>query len=110
MEIFSIIKIVKIILIHGNSNKNSGIHHLYVIRDRKYNSVFKYGISSEPLRNGCSLRAEKQVNLFNKIAEWNRFYAVIVKRNIKGRKQALLLEREYIHAFVMKNGTKPKGN
>ena len=51
---------------HGNSNNNPKPHHLYEIRDSSDDSVFKYGISHDPIdENGLSKRMRLQVNFLN---------------------------------------------
>lgn len=96
---------------HRNSLENDAPHHLYAINDRKNKSVFKYGISSDPVgEDGLSERIRKQLNLFNLIAGFARFFAEILIRNIPGRKKALKLEDEFITKHEKKYGRKPPGN
>jgi hypothetical protein len=97
--------------IHGNSLENGDLHHLYQINDLDENDVFKYGISGEPLlADGSSPRANKQVNLFNLIAQKIRFSAKVLKDNISGRENALKEEQVHIEEYEKKNGRKPRGN
>jgi hypothetical protein len=96
---------------HGNSYTNDDTHHLYVIRDKTTQQPFKYGICGHPLRaDGTSGRAEFQVAQFNQIADWERFYAIILLTDIPGRTQARQLEDDFIDAFKAKFGDYPKGN
>lgn len=96
---------------HGNSNKSERPHHLYEIRDRVKNDVFKYGICGDPLNeDGSSPRANKQVDLFNQIVEWARFFANVLITGIQGRKEARKLEDEYIENYKSEHGNRPRGN
>ena len=96
---------------HGNSKKSKRPHHLYEIRDRDRNDVFKYGICGKPLnRDGSSPRANKQVSLFNVVVGAVKFFARILLVNIPGRKRAREIEDEYIEAYEKKHGGRPRGN
>ena len=96
---------------HKNSNSNNLPHHLYEIRDKVENEVFKYGISSEPFgSDGLSKRVRLQVNFLNLIHDWPRFYAHVLLVNITGRMEARRIERAHIKAWRQKNGRNPKGN
>ncbi len=97
---------------HDNSKENTNLHHLYEIVDREIKDTYKYGISGEELlKDGTSRRANRQVNLFNKVAGWLRFFARILLRDIKGREKALEVENEHIEEFKKKNdGKPPRGN
>lgn len=96
---------------HGNSNQNDAEHHLYEIRDRRVNDVFKYGISGRPLKNdGSSPRANEQITLFNRVAGWVRFFAKILLTGIAGRAKAKRIENEYIDSYESENGKRPPGN
>lgn len=86
-------------------------HHLYEIVDKKNDKVFKYGISSRELnKDGSSPRANEQVNLFNRLAGWGRYFANILLVGIIGRKKAEEIEEDYIEKFKDKNGSRPDGN
>lgn len=63
-------------------------HHLYEIVDQKTDTVFKYGICGRRLtKDGSSPRANEQVNLFNRLAGWARYFASIILTGIPGRKK-----------------------
>ncbi len=97
--------------IHANSHLNEAKHHLYEIRDRERNEVYKYGICGKPLlKNGKSIRAEKQVEKFNRLVDWPRFYAVVWLTDVSGRKLAEEIEAEYIQNFIEKFGRRPRDN
>lgn len=55
-------------------------------------------------------RMRKQVNLFNLIDDWERFFAVIILYDIGEKIEAKLIETEYIRTYELKNGRKPRGN
>lgn len=96
---------------HRNSLDNDEPHHLYAIHDKKNREVFKYGISSDPIdEDGWSDRVRDQVNFFNLIAGWIRFFAEIIKKNIAGRREARKIEDQHIEEFKKKHGRKPRGN
>lgn len=96
---------------HGNSNQSNRPQHLYEIRDKQEDTVFKYGISDNPIdEDGLSKRIRNQLVILNLAAGWERYYATILIQNIEGRKAALALEKEYIDAYEEKFGVKPRGN
>ena len=96
---------------HRNSYENEEKHHLYVIIDRLNDDVFKYGISCKSIdKDGTSSRMREQVNLLNRIDKWSRFYAKILISDIEGRKEAKLLEAQYIQVHEKIYGEKPRGN
>lgn len=98
-------------MFHKNSYRNTLPHHLYQIIDKIDDDVFKYGISCEPIgSDGMSDRMRKQVNLFNLIDDWERFFAVIILYDISGKIEAKQIETEYIRMYELKNGRKPRGN
>ena len=98
-------------MLHKNSYRNPLPHHLYQIIDKIDDDIFKYGISCEPIGlNGMSDRMRKQVNLFNLIDDWERFFALIILYDIGGKTEAKLIETEYIRMYELKNGRKPRGN
>ena len=98
-------------MFHKNSFRNPLPHHLYQIIDKIDDDVFKYGISCEPIgSDGLSDRMRKQVNLFNLIDDWERFFAVIILYDISGKIEAKQIETEYIRMYELKNGRKPRGN
>ena len=73
-------------MIHGNSYKNRRLHHVYVIFDKQDDDIYKYGISHDPIdADGLSARLRDQLDLFNRIAGWQRFYAEILHYEIEGR-------------------------
>jgi hypothetical protein len=86
-------------------------HHLYEIVDQKTDTVFKYGICGRRLtKDGSSPRANEQVNLFNRLAGWARYFASIILTGIPGRKKAEEIEEEYIEQFKEQYGSRPDGN
>lgn len=96
---------------HKNDRRNQDEHHLYEIHDRERNGLFKYGISGRPLnKDGSSPRANEQINLFNKVVGWARFFAQIILTGIKGRAKAEEIENQHINAHEKKHGKKPPGN
>lgn len=96
---------------HGNSLKNNDSHHLYEIRDIQENDIFKYGISQDPIESdGLSKRLRDQINLYNIVAGFIRFFARILMKNIPNRIEAVKAEKEHIKAYKDKNGRKPRGN
>lgn len=96
---------------HGNSNRNNKPHHLYEIVDEEKKDTFKYGISCDPIEaDGLSERVRDQVDLFNLIAGWLRFFARILQKDIPGRKEASKIETEHIEAYRQQHGRRPIGN
>ena len=96
---------------HGNDKRNQNEHHLYEIRDRQRNGLYKYGICGKPLnKDGPSPRANEQVSLFNRVAGWSRFFANILLTGIRGRRKAEEIEDEYINQYKKEHGHKPPGN
>lgn len=98
-------------MVHKNSDESEAIHHLYEIIDKLDNSVFKYGISCEPIgKDGMSKRMRVQVRLANLVDNWPRFFARIIVYDIQGRKEAKRVESEHIQAYKVLTGNKPRGN
>lgn len=96
---------------HGNSHNNDKPHHLYQIKDRIDDDVLKYGISADPIDDdGLSERVRSQLNLYNAIVGWVRFFAEILITGIQGRKRAEEIEQEYIGEYEQKHGRKPRAN
>ena len=96
---------------HGNSNLNNKPHHLYEIRDSLDDSLFKFGISHDPIdTNGLSRRMRLQVNYLNLGVNWLRFFAQILLLDIHGKKEAKRIEEEHIQNYKKQNGRKPRGN
>ena len=96
---------------HGNSNKNDNPHHLYGIYDKVDESLFKYGISHDPLEaDGLSDRIRVQISYINLAVRWQRFYAKILIINIQGREKAKTIETQFIDAYHRKHGKNPRGN
>ena len=96
---------------HGNSNNNQKPHHLYEIRDSLDDSVFKYGISHDPIdENGLSKRMRLQVNFLNLGVNWQRFFGRVIVMNIDGRIEANRIETEYIQSYTKQYGSRPRGN
>ena len=96
---------------HGNSLDNKSPHHLYEIIDVVEDDTFKYGISQDPIEeDGLSKRLREQLNLFNIVAGFIRFFARILIKNIPDRKEALKIEKDHIKGYKKKHGRKPRGN
>lgn len=96
---------------HGNKKDNKNKHHLYEINDRERDGLYKYGICGRPLnKDGSSPRANEQVNLFNKVVGWARFFANVLIKGIPGRRRAEEIETEHIENYLKKYGHKPPGN
>jgi URI fold toxin 2 len=96
---------------HGNSKQNKGIQHLYEIRDKETDDIFKYGISGDPIgSDDLSKRIRNQLTLYNLVAGWKRYHANIIIRDIPDRITALALEEDYIEAYKQKFGRRPIGN
>jgi hypothetical protein len=97
--------------IHGNSNKNTKLHHLYAIYDKEKDDLFKYGISHDPIDlDGLSDRPRNQIAFLNLAVDWNRFYGKVLIVNIQGREKAKIIESAFIDAFREKHGQNPRGN
>lgn len=98
--------------LHGNSRKNKKNHHLYAIMDKESDEVWKYGISGGKIDtdDGLSSRVRSQVNLYNAVAGWLRFFGKILVRNISGRSEALRMEKDHIDQYIKKYGQRPPGN
>jgi URI fold toxin 2 len=98
-------------MVHGNSYKNTKLHHIYIIFDKQDDDIYKYGISHDPIdADGQSSRLRDQLDLYNRIAGWSRFYGEIIEHNIEGRLKARLREQELINAYKNTHGNRPKGN
>ena len=97
--------------IHGNSKESKKKQHLYEIVDSESNITHKFGISGEKLNNnGTSKRANKQVNLLNRIFGFVKYFASVLIKDIEGRQIALSFEDKKIKEFKNKFGANPKGN
>ena len=96
---------------HGNSYKNTKPHHLYVIFDKQEDDIYKYGISHDPIEaDGLSARFRDQLDLYNRIAGWQRFYAEILQYDIAGRLKARQIEQQLIRDYKVLYGRRPMGN
>lgn len=96
---------------HGNRLDNDADHHLYVILDKEKEDIFKYGISHDPIdEDGISDRIREQLNLYNLIAGWLRFFAKVLIKNIPGREKARKLEDQHINDYRKSHGRNPIGN
>ncbi|MEM1121369.1 MAG: hypothetical protein AAGJ18_13030 [Bacteroidota bacterium] len=96
---------------NGNSHTNEKPHHLYIIFDKETGDIDKYGISADPIEeDGLSARIKTQLELFNRIARWHRFYAIVLHQNIDGRVAARALEKQYIDNYLAFYGYRPPGN
>jgi len=98
-------------MIHGNSNQSHRPQHLYEIRDKQEDTVFKYGISDNPIDiDGLSKRIRNQLIILNLAVGWERYYGLVLHQDIEGREAARKLEKQYIEAYQEKYGLKPRGN
>ncbi len=98
-------------MVHGNSYQNKKIHHIYIIYDKQEDEIYKYGISHDSIdADGLSSRLRDQLDLFNRIAGWSRFYGEIIVQNIEGRLAARQQEQALINAFKTIHGKRPTGN
>ena len=96
---------------HGNSYLNKKLHHVYVIFDKEKDDIYKYGISHDPIESdGLSARLRDQLDLFNRIAGWSRFYAEILHDNLQGRVKACEIEQQLIRDYKNLYGYRPTGN
>jgi hypothetical protein len=97
---------------HGNAKENPNAHHLYRIFKLAGRETFKYGISDDPVdpEDSLSARVRDQVEEWNLAAEYNKFGAEILMRDIAGREAALRLERLHIDAYYQEHGENPPGN
>jgi hypothetical protein len=96
---------------HGNSYKNSKPHHVYVIFDKQEDDIYKYGISHDPIEaDGFSARFRDQLDLYNRIAGWQRFYAEILYYDIEGRLKARQIEQQLIRDYKVLHRRRPMGN
>ena len=96
--------------VHRNSDENDELHHIYVIIDKTDNSIFKYGISCGVIKDSLSKRMRIQLRNLNVIDDWTRFFARIIVFDIEGRLEAKRIESEYIEAYKLKYGQRPRGN
>ena len=97
--------------VHGNSRQNDKPHHIYVIYDKQEDDVYKYGISQDVIDEaGLSCRLCDQLDLYNRIAGWARFYAEIIYRDIAGRLKAREIEQKLIRNYNSVNNRRPFGN
>ena len=96
---------------HGNSYKNKKLHHVYVIFDKQDDSIYKYGISHDPIEaDGLSARLRDQLDLYNRIAGWSRFYSEMMYKDLQGRVKAREIEQQLIRDYKKLHGHRPKGN
>ena len=96
---------------HGNSKLNDNPHHLYEIRDKELDTVFKYGISADPIgKDGLSKRMRRQLSFLNLVAGWKRYTGHILIENIPDRVQAWALEDEHIETYRVIHSIRPRGN
>ncbi|MBL7814639.1 MAG: hypothetical protein JNL70_06505 [Saprospiraceae bacterium] len=97
--------------LHGNALDNPNIHHLYDIYKKANGDTYKYGISDDPIdSDGLSERARKQMTEMNRAAEFDKYGAQILVKDIEGRADAIRIERQYIDAYYHKHGRNPIGN
>ncbi len=98
-------------MVHGNSYQNRKMHHVYVIFDKQDDDIYKYGISHDPIDvDGLSDRLRDQLDLYNRIAGWQRFYAEILHSEIDGRLAARQIEQTLIREYKQTHGRRPTGN
>ena len=93
--------------VHGNSRKSKKKQHIYKIVDSaQENETVKIGISGQPLnKNGTSPRANAQVNKWNILEGFIRFFAKILNKDVQDRKKALDIEKKYVKEYKKKNNT-----
>lgn len=97
--------------VHGNSLDNDKPHHLYEIHDKEKGELLKYGISHDPVdEDGLSQRIKIQLKLLNLGANWIRYFARIILKNIQGRRKAKEIEQQHIQNYEDKKVHKPRGN
>jgi URI fold toxin 2 len=93
--------------IHGNAHDNNSPCHLYGIFEHRTDSLLKYGISGGRIGpDGMSKRMRAQLSFAN----FNKFFAKVLIRNISGRLEAERIEREHIDAYRERYGSAPPGN
>jgi hypothetical protein len=98
-------------MVHGNSYQNKKLHHIYIIYDKQEDDIYKYGISHDVIdSDGLSARLRDQLDLFNRIAGWSRFYGEILLQDIEGRVAARQQEQILINTYKTKHGKRPNGN
>ncbi len=96
---------------HRNSNNNNGLHYLYEIWDKEEDTIFKFGISDDPVEEDNLLdRVREQVYLLNLSAGWIRYVGRVILKDIPGRVLAKKIENDYIHAYLKTHGSRPRGN
>lgn len=96
---------------HGNEKRNPNPYHLYEIKDKVDESVYKYGISADPIDDdGYSYRMRRQIKVGNSFVGWLRFYGNILLKNIAGRERAEVIEDEYVDRYEERTGKRPRGN
>jgi hypothetical protein len=96
---------------HGNSYQNNKLHHIYVVFDKQEDDIYKYGISHDPIAaDGLSDRLRDQLDLFNRIAGWPRFYAEILHYDVEGRLKARKIEQQLIRDYKTLHSRRPIGN
>lgn len=96
---------------HGNKLDHDAEQHLYVIYDHKERTIFKFGVSKEPLDDdGKCSRMKKQVAEGNRWANMIRYVARVIIRSIQGRRKARSLEDDLVNKYQQKHGQLPRGN
>lgn len=98
---------------HGNDKRNDRLHHLYAIKDKKENDIFKFGISCDPIdedKDGLSDRVREQVDWANVVVGWIRFFGVILLKKINGNTKARKKEDKKLEDYYDKHGRYPRGN
>jgi len=96
---------------HRNKLSNKDPNHLYEIRDKLDDDIFKYGISSDPIdEDGLSKRIKNQLDILNLAVKWIRFFATILLKDIPGRKAAKEIEQDHIDAYKELHNKPPRGN
>lgn len=60
--------------------------------------------------DGLSDRMRNQINFLNLAVDWQRYFGMILIRNIPNRVLALEIEDQFIETFEEKFGQKPRGN
>jgi hypothetical protein len=81
--------------VHGNSVRSTAEQHMYSIEDTHNGSIYKVGISGQPLTaGGGSPRASSQVNKLNETSgSLGRFKAHVIATELPDRTTALQAEQ-----------------
>lgn len=96
---------------HGNSNDSQSPRHLYAFYDHILRTLYKFGISKEPIsQDGNCKRMRTQQRIFNSAAGSLRYTVRIIIRLIPGKLAAEEKEDDFIEKYKDKHGKEPRGN